>query len=242
MKSYATPLLSVASPPQELSVMEAVWLVAMRQAALHRNSRRALVALAGGLAAAGTLALDDDADARKNGRRKNKRRRKNRKQKNEQKVRADATCPGSENSALRSATGDDRMAQTFTAQVSGPLVKAKLSIGKEPDTIGDFVVRLQPVDGSGSPVEEVLAEAAVANGDVPDLGGFTDFPFAEPFSVVAGTEYALVLTRPGGDRFSWSNEGGDPCGGEAFFAFGQNEQLIPNNDDRDHTFTTFVKS
>jgi hypothetical protein len=132
------------------------------------------------------------------------------------------------------------MAQTFTAKASGPLVKAQLLIAKDPDTAGDFVVRLQPVDDTGAPVEEVLAETTVANAATPE-DGFVDFAFAPPFSVVAGVEYALVLTRPGGDQFFWSTEG-SPCGGRSFFAFGQTGPFEPNAVDSHLAFTTFVKS
>jgi hypothetical protein len=224
--------------------MEISRLAAFRRSLPAARTRRGIFAvLGGGLLAAGPLTLGgDEVLSRKRGKRKKRRKnqRKNQQDKQHAQVRIDVTCPGSEVTFRGSSSGDDRMAQTFTATASGPLVKAQLLIGKDPGTMGDFVARLQPVNDAGSPVEEVLAEATVANAAVPE-DGFVDFAFAPPFSVVAGVAYALVLTRPGGDRFFWSTEAGS-CGGRSFLAFGQTAPFERIGGDSHHALTTFVKS
>lgn len=224
-------------------MMEAAWLVAMRQAALHRNSRRAFVALAGGLVAAGTLAPDDDADARKKGRRKNKKRRKDRKQKNAPKVRADATCPGPADDLIPTATnGEARFAQTFTAGRRGVLVRAELVVLSDATTAADLVLRLAPLDGEGVPTNTILSEAAITGAAAPVDLEAVSFSFVEPASVEAGVSYALVLTRPGGDDFGWAVEENGGCPGERF---GSDDQTAPFellSSGAGFVFTTFVRS
>jgi hypothetical protein len=218
--------------------MEAAWLVAMRQAALHRNSRRALVALAGGLAAAGTLPLDDVADARKKGRRKKRKNR--RKDRKGPKVQVTATCPVSDSLGTGANDGDSRVAQTFVASRSGLLVNARLPITKDLGGSGDIELRLSPVDASGIPTNEVLAVSAVTGEEVPDDGADIDFAFSTPFSVEAGDEYALVLTRPGGDGFGWFGEDGNPCSGRSFFSSDQTSPFASSGEILDLAFTAFV--
>ncbi len=209
-------------------------------------SRRGIIAgLASGLLATGIVADNvDEAEARKKGKRKNKKR-KNKKNKNRQddpKVRVDATCPNL-GSIISSVTdGNFRFAQTFFAVRSGPLVTAVILSNKEPGSDGDFVLRLSPVDASGVPTNEVLAEASIASADAPDGVSTFTFAFSNPAPVVAGTEYALVLTRPGGTFVAWVGQSSAPCSGQRFFSNDQEKPFQPDPSGFDLAFTTFVKS
>jgi hypothetical protein len=153
-------------------------------------------------------------------------------------IRADATCPGPAFTVVVSI-GDSRLAQTFTAIATGPLVRAELGIAKEPGTTGDYVLRLSPLDGSDVPTDEVFAETVVANRNVPDGSSTVSFTFANPAIVVAGTEYALVLTRPDSNDVRWDVTDVS-CGGQIFFSFDQTEEFSPAFEGFDFVFTTFL--
>ncbi len=205
--------------------------------------RGILAALAGGLFTAGPLALLVD-DVEGENHRKRKKRNRNRKRKDKKpKTRTDATCGGASDTNLGAFSGNNRLAQTFTALASGPLVSAQIRIDKLPgEPAGDFVLRLSPVAKSGevnAPTNEVLAETSLADGVVPAGESTVTFSFAAPFPVVAGTEYALVLTRPGGGQFAWLGHG-DSCPGQAFAGPDQSGSFIDT--DIDLIFSTFVRS
>jgi len=206
-------------------------------------SRRGLLAgLTGGVFAVGALGMDHDAEARKHGKNRKRKGRKNKKQ-NRPRTRTDATCGGGSDANLGAFSGNNRLAQTFTAIRSGPLVSAQILILKlAGDTAGDFVLRLSPVAKSGevnAPANEVLAETSFTDAALPVGESTVTFTFATPFTVVAGTEYALVLTRPGGGQFAWSGHG-DSCSGQAFVGLDQTGAFIDTGIDL--IFTTFVRS
>jgi hypothetical protein len=180
--------------------------------------------------------------ARESKRRKRRKNRKSKNRKNNPKIRVDATCP-TLGSVISSVTdGNFRFAQTFTALASGPLVKAEILASKEPGSDGDFVLRLSPVDASGVPTNEVLAETSVAAANMPDGVSTVTFTFGNPAPVVAGGEYALVLTRPGGTFVAWSGQLGNPCAGQHFFSADQEKPFQPDTSGVDRDFTTFVRS
>jgi hypothetical protein len=158
-------------------------------------------------------------------------------------TRADATCAGMAADSMGGET-HQRIAQTFTAGASGPLVGAQLLIGGNSGT-GSFVLRLAPLDGSDVPTNAVLAETAVASSSVPDGKSIITFTFAHPFPVVAGTRYALVLTRPEGGLFFWGGDNDLGCAGQCFLDPDQPEQMLPFEAcvfPTDLIFTTFVRS
>jgi hypothetical protein len=130
-------------------------------------------------------------------------------------VHPDATCP-SEGTQVFIAGGRARMAQTFTALASGQLVSAQLDIDHDASTVGDYILRLSPVDGDGVPTNDVLAATVAPSGRVPGGISSVAFTFPTPFAVMAGTKYALVLARPGQENFSWIKRGGDVCLGQGF--------------------------
>lgn len=158
-------------------------------------------------------------------------------------TRTDAACPdGLENLANLLAPGEGaQVAQTFTALASGRLVSARLRIIKQAGSAGSYVLRVAPVDGAGFPVNDLLTDDAVSNDDVPDGLSTVEFVFNAPFSVVTGTTYALVLSRPGGNEITVKGRVGNPCTGGAFTATGPNAPFVAVND-FDMGFATFVSS
>ncbi len=158
-------------------------------------------------------------------------------------TRVDTECTADGPGILVLATENSRLAQTFTALASGPLVQADLNIAKPVGTGGDFVLRLSPVKKSGEvrlPTNDVLAETEVAETSVPEGSSIVTFNFATPFSVVAGVPYALVLTRPGGSTFAWVGSEVNPCSGGGFVSQDQTGAFLDITSD--FFFTTFVTS
>lgn len=194
---------------------------------------------------ASMLAANLNETVAKRKRRRNQKKRGRRKKRRNQKpkTRVDATCPEPAEFSLRDPDGNNRYAQTFTAKSSGPLISAELSISKLAGSPGDYILRLSPVDGSGIPTNEVLAEAIVANADVPDGGGTVPFTFGTPYAVKAGNDYALVLTRSEG-TFGWGARGGDACAGSAFRSPDQTAPFTEGvgGNGNDFIFTAFVRS
>jgi hypothetical protein len=159
-------------------------------------------------------------------------------------TRVDATCSGAELSGGGNRDGNFRIAQTFTTLTSGLLVTAELPIIKEAGSDGDYALRLSPL-GAGVPTDVVLAETTVTNASVPSggpEGAPVTFTFGTPASVVAGTQYALVLTRPGGGLLQWRGDLGNPCTGRSFFSPNQTEPFTLLSEGIDLNFTTFVSS
>lgn len=222
--------------------MNATRLAALRRSLTMAASRRAVLeSLAAGVLVAGPFArLADDAAARKKS--KGKKNRKNKKRKNSKaKTRTDARCSGpSDGSSVRPPAPGPRIAQTFAALRSGELVSAEIE-AESPGASGDFILRLAPLDSAGLPTNIVLAESLVARAEVPAGPATVRFTFPNPASVVAGTEYALVLTRFAGDGFAWNGRNLDPCAGRSF---GSADQSAPfqENEGLDLIFTTFVRS
>ncbi len=218
--------------------MDVLQVAVPRRSLAHLPTRRGLLAgLAGGLFAAHPFALlVEEIEAKKHGKRKNKKRKK------KAKVRVDATCGGPPESGLGSSDGASRLAQTFTASASGALVQAQVFIFKLEGSAGEYLLRVSPVDGSGVPTNDVLAETSVSNLGVPAGETLTTFTFANPPPVVAGTTYALILTRPGSSNLGWKGHSGDTCSGRGFVSVDQTAPFAEGIAGLDLIFTTFVRS
>lgn len=127
------------------------------------------------------------------------------------------TCPRGANDVP--ALGSDRIAQTFTAPVSGQLTSAEIPIT---GVIADAGIRVEirSLDGAGVPTPTVLASDQINNLPATPLREVHTLraTFAPAASVQEGTGYALVLTavdpRKGFGVFSREE---DPCPGQAFF-------------------------
>jgi hypothetical protein len=206
-------------------------------------SRRGLLPLlTGGLLATGPLALEDELLARKR-RKRRKGKRKRNKQSNKPRTRVDATCAAPDEIVNAPSSGNLRLAQTFTAQRSGLLTRAELLLFGDGNVEPEFIVRLAAVDEAGTPTNNVLAEASASGTAVSVDSATVSFAFADPPPVVAGTAYALVLSRLGADFISWAFREDNTCNGRSFFSVGRDElfELIPDGQ-IDFTFATFVRS
>jgi hypothetical protein len=231
--------------------MNAAHLVALRRCLTSVSSRRsALAAFSAGFVAAISLAGERaETDARKHG--KHKRQRKHKKEPKPAppspppppgpSVRVDVTCAGPMNT-VAGVDGNSRLAQTFTALTSGSLVSAQLQIEKDTGAAGDYILQLGSVDDFGVPTNAVLAKTTVANQTVPDGTSTVVFAFVSPFSVVTGTQYALVVTRPGAVNVQWDALRGDVCAGRSFQSANQTAPFKPLAIDADLIFITFVLS
>jgi hypothetical protein len=246
--------------------MESVWLVAMRQAALHRNhdlrqimsaemstnplpitatrqllsftSRRGLLAAA----IAGLLAALPFANGGTGSEAKKKRKRKKKGKNKQSQTSITAACSGT---AFRINTGGERrLAQPFVALASGPLVSATLELDQKSSTdgAGDYILHLSPVDDESVPTNQVLAESVVAGSSVTEGPSTVVFEFAEPFAVKAGIEYALVLARPESEQFAWGGDLGDRCAGHLFFSPDQAGAFFPFDPAVEVRFTAVVKT
>jgi hypothetical protein len=216
-------------------------------------SRRTLFAIASGglLAALATRLGSNEAAAKNKGKRRRTRKQRGRHQKRKQRqplppppapiARLDATCAVADDGDVSGSDADDRLAQTFTALASGPLVRADLRLRRGIGEFGDYVLRLSAVDGAGVPTNVVLAESSLPDGTVPEGVSEVAFTFPAPFPVVAGTSYALVLARPAGNRFNWRLRGDNPCPGAGFQSTGPTEPFLEATNG-DFIFTTFVSS
>jgi hypothetical protein len=215
--------------------------------------RRGILAALAGLLAADPLGLGGEvAAAKRAGKHRQKRKRHKRRTRRKKRqedlplppgpiTRVDATCPINTGGFLIT-TGDQRIAQTFIALRTGPLVQATVEILKGPGSTGDYILRLSPVDASGIPTNDVIAASVVADRFVTDVFATLTFGFSNPATVVAGTQYALVLTRPGSDQLEAIGTFDNPCAGRAFSSPSQTAPFVEDDEGFDMTFTTFVTS
>jgi hypothetical protein len=137
-------------------------------------------------------------------------------------------CPGSPtNFVAENAVG--RRAHRFTAERSGSLRQIKLLVNKpdDPNNAGDFVVQLVKVigspngDPSASPLD-VLAAVTIADATVPTGVSTLTAKFAGT-RLEQGTEYAVVVSRPGSPLFAVGilfEATGASCPGQMYAAAG----------------------
>jgi hypothetical protein len=202
------------------------------------SRRGVFAAIAGGLFASLPFGLGTPGVEAK-GKKGRKGKSKNKKKPRGPQLRADATCPGPSEPIL--VVGSlARLAQTFTAETSGPLVKAELDLEHRAEDSGEYILRLSPVDGAGVPTDEVLAAALVSADGLPGGVSTVTFTFHDPASVEAVVQYALVLVRFAG-KFGWAGRDGDACVGRAFLSDGLSAPFELRTD-QDFVFTTFVRS
>jgi hypothetical protein len=181
--------------------------------------RRGTVILAAGLAALGTGALAAPHMASAQGT-------------------LDANCPGPETIAFPS--GDDaRWAQTFTALTSGSLVRAETEIGKS-GPAGDFAMQILATDAAGDPINTVLASTTIPDASVPTGNSRISGVFASPATVVAGEQYAFVITRPG-EEFTVRDRGDNPCPGAEYLSVSQTAPFGGADTCCDLIFAVFVE-
>jgi hypothetical protein len=151
----------------------------------------------------------------------------------------DASCSGPSFSGI-AASGNNRLAQTFTAQNSGVLTTAQLVIEETPfDSPGDYLVHINEVDASGTPTNTTLASTAIPDAAVPEGESTVTVPFASPATVVASQQYALVVTRPASSGFNVETAP-TPCPGALFLSIGQSGSFTQQGE-TDMVFAVFVE-
>lgn len=220
------------------------------QAFAEALSRRGLLTvLSGGLLITSAFPLDiNEAIARGHGKHRKKRKRRSRHKRRRPQLpvapvtRVDATCGGVRQGFNADVGGNTRLAQTFSALASGPLVRADIPISKDAGPEADYILRISPVDGAGVPGNAVLAETRTPSTNLPLGESVVTFTFASPAPVTAGATYALVLTRPGGNKVAWIGQNiGNVCSSQSFFSPDQTAPFDAQGEN-DLFFTTFVTS
>jgi hypothetical protein len=181
--------------------------------------RRGTVILAAGLAALGTGALAAPHMASAQGT-------------------LDANCPGPETIAFPSGE-DARWAQSFTALTSGSLVRAETEVGKA-GPAGDFAMQILATDAAGDPTNTVLASTTIPDALVPTGNSRISGVFSSPASVVAGEQYAFVITRPG-EEFTVRDRGDNPCPGAEYLSVNQTAPFGGADTCCDLIFAVFVE-
>lgn len=138
-----------------------------------------------------------------------------------------------------------RIAQTFTAGVSGRLDRVEILLQRQFDP-GDLVVEIRSVVG-GFPTSTVLATMTVPETAVPPIGQpvWASVPLTAPVASSAGTQYAIVVYAPfgscGGDCWQWwAGENNPYPGGAALFAQDGHTWLVSNAPSLDFAFKTYV--
>ena len=150
-----------------------------------------------------------------------------------------ATCPDGPNPGGFAGVANDRWAQTFTPALSGPLTAAQLVVNESnPAFTGDFTVRIATVD-AGVPSNNVLASTVVPESTIPEQETTITAVFASPATVVAGQQYALVLTRPG--DYTVRGRALDPCNGQGYYSADQTAVFSPTGT-IDLLYSVFVSS
>ena len=100
--------------------------------------------------------------------------------------------------------GNQYLAQVFVPTESGPLTAVVLGLS-DVNQLGAVDISIESVDNSHQPTGTVLAVESLDNSGVVDWPtvDYIDMSFTSPPVLVAGTEYAIVLSSPSGD-FAWS--------------------------------------
>jgi len=154
----------------------------------------------------------------------------------------DANCTSTPSDGVIGQPGNNRGAQTFTAQNTGALTRAQVEIDKIGSS-GDWILSINAVDGLGTPTNTVLGATTIPDVSVPDGVGTLTGDFASPATVTAGQQYAVVFTRPASDTLRIRYSTVNPCPGFAFLSSSQTDPFDPvcgGPNDCDLIFAVFV--
>ena len=201
--------------------------------------RRTVLAGLAGLAAS-ALAITPDGLAAKKGRKRKKRKHRDGPRDVPQTL-EDAQCLQPNNGVAVESEPDGRIAQTFTAIRGGELVRADLLLTLPTSSPDDVVLHLAPLDAFGFPTNQVLAATSLAVAPSPAGDTTTQtFTFQQPAKVVAGTTYALVLSRPE-LGVTWEGHSGNACPGRAFKSIDRTAPFTKVGFGADLIFATFIR-
>lgn len=123
----------------------------------------------------------------------------------------DAACLSGLPGGFSNIPTNGRLAQTFLAPNSGRLIVAQIQIFQEAGSSpGDFLLQVNTADAAGAPTNNTIASVALPDANVGTALSLIPFTFPAPATLVAGTTYALVVSRPG-SRFSYGFQPTPPC-------------------------------
>lgn len=106
-----------------------------------------------------------------------------------------------------------RLAETFTASVSGSAVRGEIAVNKN-GAGADWIMELLSTDATGAPTNSTLASATVPDATVPIGNSTLAASFTATSSVTAGQQYALSVGRVDGLGIGYVRP--DPCPGQEF--------------------------
>jgi hypothetical protein len=157
-------------------------------------------------------------------------------------TREDASCFEPAGTTQFGKAGNGRLAQTFTALVSGKLVTAQVRLVKVAGSVGDYTASINTV-ANGFPTNTVLATTGIPNANAVNGESVATFNFtSNPASVVAGTTYALVISRLGTDTFTLKGSTSKGCLGGGFDSDTQSAAFFTMGAAVDLDYKTFVSS
>jgi hypothetical protein len=151
---------------------------------------------------------------------------------------ADAQCPPP---GTISGYGRKRLAQTFKAQHTGRLTRAKVwAHSPSSSNTDDYLFEIRTTTRKGKPSKTVLASAQVndiVRSTFPQMTEVT-IQFTPGARVKKGERYALVVTGVGGVSASLQSNESPGCAGTLFDDNDLNNKFI--KDTKDIVFATFV--
>ena len=142
------------------------------------------------------------------------------------------------------AAGNNSLAQTFTAGITGGLDQVDLSLIKVGVPPANLTVQIRSVvAGQPGPTRSTLSTLLVPPGAIGTTQGFVPVPITSPLPVVAGTQYAIVAFIPAnfGNTVGWGRETADLYTRGAMST--SPDPLPPNTfvpNDGDMAFKTYV--
>jgi hypothetical protein len=114
------------------------------------------------------------------------------------------------------------LAQTFTAGLSGSLDQVELPLRRRAQTTLPVNIQITSVESGGAPNNAgVLASTTAPASEIPTSGtGFVAITFTVPPSVVAGTQYAIVVytADPNEGAYEWGGSTPNPSTGNVYAA------------------------
>lgn len=133
-----------------------------------------------------------------------------------------------------------RYAQSFTAARSGALREIRVLINKAQND-RDYIVQLVRMSGAvpSSSTLDVLAAATIPDSAVPAGNATLVAKFAAT-NLVQGTQYAVVVSRPGSEMAIPVPLNGNSCAGDFSEAQADGAFVTQNDPPRDMTVTVLV--
>jgi hypothetical protein len=143
------------------------------------------------------------------------------------------------------SSGDPRYAASFVAGAAGKLSQVEIGLETFAAAEGDFIVQLFAADPTtGKPTGKARASRTVP-GELPPNSKVTlvaRFKKRRTTRLVQGTQYVVVVSRPGVAGNTWAVQvgTGDPCADSQFFSSPGQSSDFTERVGEDLVFTVFV--